>query len=119
MKITIGQNVYIAASLHLSKFRSVILDIKAVLSTVADEVVGFVQRLLGQKAGAVTALWHHQHIVLKHKHKRKRNLIIIVIFEHRINLSANDTHQPQCLPVWNTQGQDDLMVRHIQDNLVL
>jgi len=59
MKRITSLNFYIGASKHISKFRNVILDVKAVLSTVADEVIGFVQRLLKQKAGAVSALWHH------------------------------------------------------------
>lgn len=55
---------------YVYKCISIILYVKAVLSTGADEVVGFVQWLLRQKAGAVSALWHHQHIVLKHKKEK-------------------------------------------------
>lgn len=41
-----------------------LLDVKAVLPTVADEVVGLVQRFLSQVAGAVAALRDHQDIIL-------------------------------------------------------
>lgn len=36
-----------------------VLDVEAVLSTVADEVIGFVQWLFRQITGAVAALWNH------------------------------------------------------------
>ena len=42
----------------------VLLDVEAVLTTAADEVVGLVQWLLVQVTGTIPALRDHQHIVL-------------------------------------------------------
>lgn len=63
---------------------------KAVLATVADEVIRFIQRFLVQVAGAVARLRNHQHII-----------------------------QPQSLSCWYLYSEEELVVRHIQDDLIL
>lgn len=56
---------YLFPAIHSALFKCAsfiyarVLDVEAVLSTVTDEVIGFIQWLFRQITGPVAALWNH------------------------------------------------------------
>lgn len=91
---------------------------EAVLATAADEVVGFIQRFLAQVTGAVTRFRHDQHVILQ-RHKDTSRGTQQRRMEEDGGTVGTKTHQPQCLAGRYLNCEEDLVVRDVQDDLIL
>lgn len=91
---------------------------EAVLATAADEVVGFIQRFLVQVTGAVTGFRHNQHIILQ-RHKDTSCETQQRRTEEDGGTVSSKTHQPQRLAARYLNCEEDLVVCHVQNDLIL